>query len=109
MMEDSDRCLDSDCVNDISNATDSPQKKNQIIITNNFSQCIYKQNTHGILLQNISTGLELFWDDFPNKKIQSETWTNPPTSIVNSDFWKCFSLQSPKANCLRDEFTCTWE
>ena len=27
MMEDSDRCMDSDCVNDISNATDSPQKK----------------------------------------------------------------------------------
>ena len=27
MMEDSDRCIDSDCVNDISKATNSPQKK----------------------------------------------------------------------------------
>ena len=27
MMEDSDRYMDSDCVNDISKATDSPQKK----------------------------------------------------------------------------------
>ena len=26
MMDDSDRCMDSDFVNDISNATDSPQK-----------------------------------------------------------------------------------
>ena len=38
----------------------------------------HKQNTLGILLQNISTGLELFWDDF-SKNIPSETWT----SIVN--------------------------
>ena len=30
---------------------------------------IYKQNTHGIVLQKISTGLELFWDDFPKNKI----------------------------------------
>ena len=29
-----------------------------------------KQNTHGILLQYISTGLEQFWDDFPHKKIR---------------------------------------
>ena len=67
----------------------------QIIITNNFEQCTYKQNTHGIVHQTISTGLELFWDDFPHKKIQSETWTHPPTSIVNSDFWHFFTLQSP--------------
>ena len=46
-----------------------------------------RQNTHGILLQNISTGLGLFWDDFPIKKIQSKTWTHPPTSIVISDFF----------------------
>ena len=35
-----------------------------------------------------STGLELFWDDFP-KTIPSETWTHPPTSIVISDFFIC--------------------
>ena len=40
-----------------------------------------------VLLQNISTGLWLFWDNFPHKKqIQSETWTHPTTSVVNSDF-----------------------
>ena len=38
-----------------------------------------KKNTHGILLQNISTGLELFWDDFQKEKNPSETWTHPPT------------------------------
>ena len=43
-------------------------------------------HNHGILLQNISTGLGLFCDDSP-KKIQSETWTHPPTYIVISDFW----------------------
>ena len=29
----------------------------QIIITSNFQQCIHKRNTHGLLLQNISTGI----------------------------------------------------
>ena len=51
----------------------------QIIMTNNFQEytCIYIQNTHGILLQNISTVLELFWDDFPKQnKIPSDTWTH---------------------------------
>ena len=33
--------------------------------------CIYRQNTYGILLQNISTGLELFRDDF-QKQIKNE-------------------------------------
>ena len=28
MMEDSDRCMDSECVSDISNATDSPRRRN---------------------------------------------------------------------------------
>ena len=46
------------------------------------------------VLQNISTGLGLFWDDF-KKKILNKTWTHPPTSIVISDFWKKNSLQSP--------------
>ena len=49
-----------------------------------------EQNTHGILLQNISTGLGLFWDNF-QKTILSET----PISIVNSDFLNFFTLQSP--------------
>ena len=56
----------------------------------------YKQNTHGILLQNISNGLGLFWDDFPNKRNPSETWTHPPTSIVNSDFWKKILCKASK-------------
>ena len=44
--------------------------------------------------QNIST--DLFWHDFPKQnKIPSETWTHPPTSIVNSDFWRKHYLQSP--------------
>ena len=55
---------------------------------------MYKQNTHGILLQNISTGLGLFWDDFPKQiKNPSETGTHPPTSIVILDFWEKNSLQ----------------
>ena len=51
---------------------------------------IYEQNTHGILLQNISAGLGLFWDNFP-KKNPSETWTHPPTSTV--EFLNFFTLQ----------------
>ena len=36
MMEDSDRCMDSDYVNDISNATDSPQKKKRRLSEQHF-------------------------------------------------------------------------
>ena len=50
---------------------------------------MYRQNTHGILLQNSSTGLGLFWDDF-QKKNPSDTWTHPPTYIVISDLWRNF-------------------
>ncbi len=60
----------------------------------------YRHNTYGILLQNISTGLQLFWDDFFHTKNPSETWTHPPTAIVISDFFylhshlpQLFSLQ----------------
>ena len=35
-------------------------------------RCIYRQNTHGILLQNITTDLGQFWDDFRKKKKKSE-------------------------------------
>ena len=31
---------------------------------------------------------------FP-QKIPSETWTHPPTSIVNWDFWKFFLFAKP--------------
>ena len=31
-----------------------------------------------------------------HKKIPSETWTHPPTSIVFSDFWKQFLCTAPK-------------
>ena len=50
---------------------------------------IYRQNTHGILSQNISTGY--FGTIF--QKNASET--HPLTSIVISDFWNFVSLQSP--------------
>ena len=52
--------------------------------------CIHKQNTRGIVLQNISTGLGLFWDDSQQKNITSETLSHPPTSILNSDFGNLF-------------------
>ena len=42
-------------------------QKTQIIITNNLYQCIHKRNTYGILLQNVSTGLELFGMIFKKK------------------------------------------
>ena len=29
----------------------------------------------------------IFWDDFPHKKIPSEIWTHPPTSIVITEFF----------------------
>ena len=35
-MEDSDRCMDSDCVNDISKATNSPQKKKRRLPEQHF-------------------------------------------------------------------------
>ena len=58
---------------------------------------MYRQNTHGILLQNISTGLGLFWDDFHQKKknIPSETWSHPPTSKVFLDFFYFFLFTWP--------------
>ena len=37
----------------------------QIIMTNNFTMFTQAKNTHGILPQNISIGVGLFWD-FPN-------------------------------------------
>ena len=61
---------------------------------------IYKHNTHGILLQNSSTGLELFWDDFPKIiRVRIEP-THPPTSIVNADFFIFFYFlcNAPKEN-----------
>ena len=66
----------------------------QIIITYNLYQCIYRQNTYGILLQNISTGLELVWDDFPKKN--SDWDLDPPTHFhSNLGFFEFFSLHSP--------------
>ena len=64
---------------------------------------MYRQNTHGILLQNISTGLGLFWDDFPKKKKKKKTWTHPPTSIVISDFLNFFLCKAPKWKRLEGE------
>ena len=63
-----------------------------------LAMCIYRQNTHGILLQNISTGLGLFWEDFPKKKFRVRPRpTHPPTHFHSNlgclEFF--FSLQSP--------------
>ena len=38
-------------------------------------------------------------DDFPNKKNPSETWTHPPTSIVNSDFFEFFLICKAPKEC----------
>ena len=47
-----------------------------------------RQSTHRRLLQNISTGLGLFWDDFPQNKFR----VRPGTTVI-SDFFLC---QAPK-------------
>ena len=43
---------------------------------------------------------------FSNKKIPSETWTHPPTSIIISDLWNFFDLHSPLMSqvCFRDQY-----
>ena len=63
----------------------------------NITKIQNKQNTHCILhlKYQYSTGLELFWDDFPKPK-KSEIWTHPPTSIINSDFLSFFLCEAPK-------------
>ena len=55
---------------------------------------IQTEYKYGILLQNITTGLGLFWDDFP-KKNPSVTWTHSPTATVISDFWNFFFFAEP--------------
>ena len=77
----------------------------QIIITNSFYQCIYRQNTYGILLQNISTGLELFWDDL--KKKNSEWYLDPPTHFhSNLGFLEFFSFAQPPIHYYRNKKCC---
>ena len=53
-------------------------------------------NSNIIYMGNISTGLGLFWNDFPHTQhIPSETWIHPSTSMVNSIFGeKKISLQN---------------
>ena len=46
---------------------------------------MYRQNAHGILLQNNSTGLGLFWDDFPHKKFGWDLDTHFPSNV---GFWE---------------------
>ena len=55
---------------------------------------IYRQNTHGILLQNISTGLGVFWDDFEE---QNSAWDlDPPTHFhSNLGFKKKILCKAP--------------
>ena len=57
---------------------------------------------YSIQIVYISTGLVQFWDDFPKIKIQ-ETWTHPPTSIVNSDFFNFLLCKAPKGGLLLSE------
>ena len=58
------------------------------------TQTLYMQTEYtwyATVLQNISTGVGLFWDDFPQKKILRDL--DPPTHFhSNLGF---FSLQSP--------------
>ena len=56
----------------------------------------YRQNTHDILLQNIRTGLGLFWDDFPTTT-NSEWDLDPPTHFhSNLEFFEfCFRCKAP--------------
>ena len=69
---------------------------------------MYRHNTHGILLlllQNISTGLGLFWDDFPQNKI-TERDLDPPTHFhSNLGFLEKKILCKAPTLCLRG--TCT--
>ena len=79
----------------------------QIVITNNVQQCIYRQNTHGILglLQNINTGLGLFWDDFPKK---SKWDLDPPTHFhINLGFFEKKFVAKPLNSISTDlDVTC---
>ena len=56
---------------------------------------MYRQNTHGILLKNICTGLGLFWADFPTTTTNSEWDLDPPTHFhSNLGFLEfCFLTQ----------------
>ena len=47
--------------------------------------------------KNINTGLVPFCHDL-KKKIQNETWTHPPTFIINSDVWKKSYFAKPLRN-----------
>ena len=68
--------------------------------SNNNNQqllAMYTDRIHMVYYSKISvhcTGLGLFWDDFPKKKIQIETWTQPPTSKVISVFFNFSKLLS---------------
>ena len=66
-----------------------------VIIINNFQQCIQT----GILIQNISTGIGLFWDDFPINFFPRETWTDPPTY---SDFLFMYERSSDDYNPMNE-------
>ena len=75
------------------------------VATHNNKQLLTmcKQNTHciGVYYSNISVLVySYFWMIFQHKKIPSETWTHPLTSIVNTDFWGGNYLQSPLAGNL---------
>ena len=53
---------------------------------------LIRSNT--VLLQNISTGLGLFWDDFQQQQNPSETWTTQFHSI-NLGSLECFLCKAP--------------
>ena len=76
---------------------------------NNIYYNIYKQNTHGILSQSISTIIiGLFWEDL--KKL-AKTWTLPPTHFQTYFTFRKKSLISLLVfkRCLKNNFVLSWQ
>ena len=61
-----------------------------------YEWCVMAHARRRRLLQNISTGLELFWDDF-QKKVK--TWTHPPTHFHSKLGFFFFAKPHLKDKC----------
>ena len=53
-----------------------------------------------VYYSKISVLVKAILGRFSSKKIQSETWTHPPTSIVNSDVFNFLLCKVPKSRML---------
>ena len=74
--------------------TEHSNHNNQQLLAN-----VYRQNTHGILLKNISTAwVRAIWDDCPKKIFRVRL--GPTHPLPFSDFWNFSSLQSPVVTAL---------